>query len=499
MSERTLPVRPDLDQYKKQAKELLKGGRAGDAEARRRFIVHHPRLANSSADLLNGDTLALADAQLVIAREHGIESWPRFVREIEARLGDDAPRLIWQAAERALEAGDADTLERLLREHETTLRKGPARTSWLGGLRPDFSAADVTSIIATNHDFETWDQFAAFAREWKRAGSPVAQFEGAVDAIVTGDVATLTRLLRERPELIRMRSMRRHHSTLLHYVGANGVEGFRQRTPKNAVAMCQLLLDAGAEVDAAADMYGGSTTVGLVATSAHPRDAGVQQPLIDLLIARGASIGRPGAGGGKTYPLINSCLANGRPEAAEHLARRGAPIDLEGAAGLGRLDLVRTFFDDTGALTNGATDAHMRDGFSWACEYGRTEVVRFLIERGMDVAARLRPHQQTGLHWAAYSGYVETVKVLLAHHAPLEVQDRSFETRPVGWALHGWHERRGQQDVDSYYEVVALLVSAGTFIDPKWLTTDDRGRPTAEWLAGDVRMLAALTSGDRSA
>jgi hypothetical protein len=141
----------------------------------------------------------------------------------------------------------------------------------------------------------------------------------------------------------------------------------------------------------------------------------------------------------------------------------------------------------------------VRVGFSWACEYGRTEVVRFLIERGMDVAARLRPHQQTGLHWAAYSGYVETVKVLLAHHAPLEVQDQSFETRPVGWALHGWHERRGQQDVDSYYEVVGLLVAAGTFIDPTWLATDDRGRPTAEWLAGDVRMLAALTSGDRSA
>jgi ankyrin repeat protein len=493
MAERFLPVRPDLDQYRKQAKELLKGARAGEADARRRFIVHHPRLANASPDSLDGDALALADAQLVIAREHGIESWPRFVREVEARLGDEAPRVIWRTAERALEAGDAETLERLLREHEATLRKGPALTSWLGGLQPDFSASDVKSIIASNHEFDSWDQFAAFAREWKRAGSPVAQFEAAVDAIVTGDSAALSQRLRERPELIRMRSMRKHHSTLLHYVGANGVEGFRQRTPKNAVAICQLLLDAGAEVDAPADMYGGSTTVGLVATSCHPRDAGVQEPLIDLLIGRGASIGRPGAGGGTTYPLINSCLANGRPEAAEHLSQRGAPIDLEAAAGLGRLDLVRAFFTDDGALTNGATMTQMRDGFSWACEYGRTEVVRFLLDRGMDVTARLRPHRQTGLHWAAYSGYVETVKVLLAHGAPLEVRDESFETRPVGWALHGWHERREQQDVDSYYEVVALLVAAGTFIDPQWLATDDLGRPTAESLAGDARMLAALT------
>jgi hypothetical protein len=494
MAERSLPVRPDLDQYKKQAKELLKGARAGDAEALRRIAAHHPRVTSTSPDSPSGDALVLADAQLVLAREHGIESWPRFVREIEARLGDEAPRAIWRAAEQALEAGDADTLVRLLREHEATLRKGPARTSWLGGLRPDFSAVDVKSIIATNHDFDTWDQFDAFAREWKRAGSPVAQFEAAVDAIVSGDVATLSRLLRERSELIRMRSMRKHHSTLLHYVGANGVEGFRQRTPKNAMQVCELLLDAGAEVDAPADMYGGSTTVGLVATSSHPRDAGVQNPLIDLLVARGARVDRPGAGGGENYPLINCALANGRPGAAEHLASLGVPIDLEAAAGIGRLDVVRTFFDEDGGLTNGATKAQMHDGFSWACEYGQTDVVRFLLDRGMDVTARLRPHQQTGLHWAAYSGYVETVKELLAHGAPLEVRDQSFETRPVGWALHGWHERREQQEVDSYYEVVALLVAAGTFIDPKWLATDDRGRPTAEWLARDVRMLAALTS-----
>src|SRR5512138_3540695 len=261
MADRTLPARPDLDQYRTQAKELLKGARAADGDAWRRITAHHPRYAASN--LSDPPHLVLADAQLVIAREHGIESWPKFVQEIESRVGDEAPRAIWQAAERALEGGDVATLERLLREHEPILRKGPARTSWLGGLRPDFSAGDVKTIVARNHEFDSWDEFAAFEREWRRRGSPVAQFEAAVDAIVTGDVRTLSRLLRERPELIRMRSTRKHHSTLLHYVGANGVEGFRQRTPKNALEVATLLLDAGAEVDANADMYGGSTTVGL--------------------------------------------------------------------------------------------------------------------------------------------------------------------------------------------------------------------------------------------
>jgi hypothetical protein len=62
----------------------------------------------------------------------------------------------------------------------------------------------------------------------------------------------------------------------LHYVAANGVEGYRQKTPKNAVKVAEILLNAGAEVGADFD-YGslrrayperaGSTPLGLVATS----------------------------------------------------------------------------------------------------------------------------------------------------------------------------------------------------------------------------------------
>jgi ankyrin repeat protein len=400
--------------------------------------------------------------------------------------------VIWQAAERALEAGDADTLERLLREHGTTLREGPVHTSWLGGLRPDFSAADVKSIIASNHDFENWDQFAAFAEARRQPGSPVAQFEEAVDAIVQGNIDTLKQLLAQRSDLVRARSLRKHHSTLLHYVGANGVEGFRQRTPQNAVQVLEVLLDAGADVDAQADMYGGSTAMGLVATSIHPHNAGVQDDLIDVLIARGAHIDRPGAGGG-TSNLINSCLANARPGAAEHLARRGAPVDLEGAAGLGRLDLVRQFFDSDSRLANGATSTQMKDGFSWACEFGRTEVVEFLLQRGMDVGARLRPHQQTGLHWAAYGAHVETLTVLLRHRSPLDLRDESFDGTALEWALYAWGTTPNRTERHGCYEVVALLAAAGAALDPKWLDADeDRGFPLGEWVRADARMRAAL-------
>src|SRR6476660_4919015 len=87
---------------------------------------------------------------------------------------------------------------------------------------------------------------------------------------------------------------------LLIYVGANGVEDERQRTPANAVEIAQMLLDAGAEVDAEADLYGGGvTTLGPAATSVHPERAGVQNAVLKFLIDRGANLDHPSAGGNR--------------------------------------------------------------------------------------------------------------------------------------------------------------------------------------------------------
>src|SRR5207249_60853 len=197
-------------------------------------------------------------------------------------------------------------------------RKGPVQSSWWGGLAPNYAKGDARAIITREHDFENWDQFAAFAEAMKDARSTIAQFEGAVDAIVGGDIATLERLLRANPSLVRARSTRKHHSTLLHYVGSNGVEGFRERTPKNIVKVAEVLLDAGADINAMADMYGGSDTLGLAATSIHPVTTGVQNELMACLLARGASLGGE-KGAAAWSKLINACHANGRPGAAEFL------------------------------------------------------------------------------------------------------------------------------------------------------------------------------------
>lgn len=84
MPDRTLPDHPNLEQYKKQAKELRRGAVAGTAAAIERIRRHHPRFLEAGSDSLRA--LSLTDAQLVLAREHGFQSWPEFARHI-ATLG----------------------------------------------------------------------------------------------------------------------------------------------------------------------------------------------------------------------------------------------------------------------------------------------------------------------------------------------------------------------------------------------------------------------------
>jgi len=149
--------------------------------------------------------------------------------------------------------------------------------------RAKVSLADAQAIVARWHQFESWQALKKHVAQVGRKDSLVLPFELAVEAIIAGDVPALKRLLRAHPELAGARSTREHQATLLHYVGANAVEGYRQKTPKNAVKVAEVLLKAGAEVDADLD-YGsmrdvyperaGSTTLGMVATSCHPAAGG---------------------------------------------------------------------------------------------------------------------------------------------------------------------------------------------------------------------------------
>lgn len=140
MTASELPARPNLEQYKKQAKDLRKKVRSADPDALGRVRQYHPRLGKLPEPELATAKFALADAQLVLAREHGFDSWPEFARRIEALEGERAPATVWKLAENAVVAGDATMLERLLRDHEQMLRKERPQSSWFGGLTPESSA-----------------------------------------------------------------------------------------------------------------------------------------------------------------------------------------------------------------------------------------------------------------------------------------------------------------------------------------------------------------------
>jgi hypothetical protein len=102
VSDKSLPDQPSLEQYKKQAKDLLRAHAQGSRAALDRIARHHPRLQNQPQDVIRSAPFHLADAQLVIAREHGFKSWANFGRHIEtlrltrevASLDDAASRFI---------------------------------------------------------------------------------------------------------------------------------------------------------------------------------------------------------------------------------------------------------------------------------------------------------------------------------------------------------------------------------------------------------------------
>ncbi len=308
--------------------------------------------------------------------------------------------------------------------------------------------ADAQFVIARSHGFAGWPAFAAHLDALAHAGTETAAFEAAAEAVVRGDEAALQQLLRQHPELIRAQSPREHRATLLHYVSANGVEGYRQQSPPNAVRIAELLLAVGADVEAEADVYGGGcTTLGLVATSTPPRQAGVQMPLLQLLLDHGARIEHPNLAG-NDHSAVLACLANGCPEAAAYLAERGARLDIVAAAGIGRLDVVEELFDETEA-------AERAGALRYACGYGQLGVARFLLDRGVEPDAH-SGDGETALFYAVLGGHLAVVRLLLERGARpgMRSQYGDVVETAVWRAAHGG-------DVDLSATILESLVAAG--------------------------------------
>lgn len=411
-----LPPRPDLDQYRKRAKSLVIAANSGDPQAITQWAI----------DWIHA-----------------------LIRSLDVEITD----FVRGSFDRAVEGLKREVHQRLSRSEDGKL-----------------TLADAQHLVAYAHSYETW---ADFAREVEglRSDTGKSDFERAADAVIRGDIETLDALLKANPGLVRQHSARTHHATLLHYVAANGVEDFRQKTPPNAIEVAERLIAAGAKVDALADTYGGDmyqTTMNLLVSSTHPAEAGVQDRLVEVLLDHGAAID----GLANDSSPILTALAFGYRDSAETLARRGAMINhVVVAAAVGRLDLVREWVIDPVTLAKvhepyrGPSWVHIPDdargqiemALAWSCKFGRTEVAKFLLELGVSPMSKDRD-DMTALHWASARGMLEVVGMLLARGAALEVRNTWGGTVLDSTA---WFARNvADPDVD-YARVIEKLLLAG--------------------------------------
>lgn len=162
-----LPARPSLEQLQKQAKDLLRQYRAGDEGARNRFTA-----AGSLQATLDRRPATLADAQFVLAREFGFETWASLKRHIEAvrpsriepyrKLADDVVL--------ACQTGDAGAVDRLgeLFGGRLTVKSVRNRVSLRLNTEPgrvlpsdSISLDDAQLFVARLYGFASWAEFEA--------------------------------------------------------------------------------------------------------------------------------------------------------------------------------------------------------------------------------------------------------------------------------------------------------------------------------------------------
>jgi hypothetical protein len=425
-----LAPRPNLEQYRKLAKDLLKASRAADTAAIRQWAVEWierlARLQHSTAT-------------------------PEYVDR------DNPHELNWKHINEEVEG----ILNNLTESRPVASPKRAAD--------PNLSEAQL--VIARLHGFDSWPKFAAHIEALHHETSPINQFERVADAIVTGDLGTVKRCIRERPSIVHERSTRDHNATLLHYLAANGHEGFRQRTPKNAVDIARLLLEAGAAPDALAKMYDHEcTTMEMLVSSVHPHAAGVQSALVDVLVDFGAAVDGVKNDGS---PLMTALMFR-YPLAAERLAARGATVDnVIAAAALGRADLVDRMVTSDGQLRPEVPmpevpwprlpkdpKVHLAHALTWACVFGRDDVVELLLEKGVDASSS--DGSESALHAAAARGRLDVVRLLMDHGASLEAQNAYG-----GTVLDGtiWYALNSPFKSVDYSAVVRELVEMGARTD----------------------------------
>lgn len=505
----TLPGRPDLEQLRRQAKELLRAARAGDEEA-----LHRMRAAS--------DSFILSTARLVIAREYGFSSWLRLKEEVQARTTDlaeqvrtfcEASMRDWTSrAARLLAArpeiaqagfapavvlGDVDRVEAMLaRDPGAATRPDPASgwmplhavcaSRWhrLDPARTDGLAAVARLLLDAGADPAApapggWTPLrCAIAGVASPAVVSLLLDRGAVPKVHAGDAAGDDLYLAcfgdDDHESLRL--------LLAHATNVADTDALSAPISTRDTEGVRLLLEAGADPNR--PLGAELTGVG------NPQEPSVYaaircdcpHELIQLLLQAGAD---PNASGPDGYSPDQLAARRGRADVVNLLRRHGGrpsatALDLFLAACL-RADraAAQRYLDGGGLRLDQFTDAD-RAALHRAAQVGNAAAVGLMLDLGFPINSHAGDNGGTALHTAAYHGSADVVQLLLARGADIEARDTTWDSTALVWAMIGSSERPVHNPNPDWTTAVRILLHSGAAIDGIRLSPDDDHPPSAE-------------------
>jgi ankyrin repeat protein len=482
-----LPGRPDLEFEKKQAKALLKDFRSGDASALARMRAHVPRLVESA-------DAALADAQFVLARERGFDSWPKLKEYIESQRPLQEQIVLFM---RAATGGKLAVAKRILAQRpEMAVQRLQVACAAA-------DAANVTALLARDPTLagklgagRELPLICACASHFHRIGPPVAAASvRCVRALLdhgadpnTHSVGTGTDKLpalyfacvSNNPGVVKL--------LLERGAKPNDGESVYHAAEMNHRECLELLVEYGADISSPGAGVGntplyfladiGAQTEGvqwllehganpntptgeLAATPLHRVAASGNVAFAKLLLEHGADPNLPRKDERTPYVLA---VRSGSAEVLALLRAAGArgdglkPIDeLLGACMLADEPAARAVIDKNPGIMASLTSEDQQM-LHQAASSGRVEAVRLMGALGFNVA--VTSNGATPLHEAAWRGRVDVVKLLVTLGAPLNVRDAQFGSSPIAWAAHGSRWCRSADE--EYSTVIDALIEAGS-------------------------------------
>lgn len=519
MPEKQLPLRPNLEQYKKQAKDLARDCRLGVPDALERVRRYHPRLGDMATWL----RVALTDAQLVIAREHGFESWPKFAAHIQtllleqktASLDDPiAAFLIAACAPRdsGHATGTLEEAEMILARYPHVARANIYTAAVLaddaGVLRflADNSANATTAGGPHGWDALTYLCFSRYLRiDRARSDAFVRTARALLDAGASANTGwwetiDLDTTPRQIPETaIYGAAGVAHHPEMTRLLLEYGADPNDEETPYHAPegydnTVTKILLESGKLSDRSrtwmlvrkADWhdfdgmklaleYGAdhnfNTHWGNNALQ-HSIQRDNHEAIVELLLDHGADPTLKKNRDGET--AIEMAARRGRRDVLELLEQRGFDLGLVGVeqilAACAKADEMS--ISAVVGLEPGLLDEMLTDGGTHLVHFaanGNREGVRCLLDLGVSAGAVSKDgdlyfdiaKDSTALHAAAWLGRPSTVKILLERGAPVNAKDGKGRTALMlgvrACVDSYWTNRRTPESVEALLRAGASL------------------------------------------